>query len=316
VYNFRMKKFLLLTGLVAAAARAALVDGPAAKVNGELITLGDVSAEINRSGARPDAEGDFQSLYRETIDTLVERKLIVQAALARKIDIQESMIDDRVREIVKSNFGGDMNALKEALARSRSTFEDWRAHLRDDMIVAAMRWQMVDKNATATPAAMKRAYEADPDKYAEPATVTVRVILLKPSDGEEAAVSTRADEILEKLAAGGDFAALAREYSSDSHAADGGLWENVVAEEAFRPEICDALAALKPGAHSKMIDLDGWGFIVRKDAEKAARRLSFAEAHDRLAADVRDAKAKKLYADWIRRLKADAFVKIYPMPER
>lgn len=317
MYNFRMKKLFLLSGLtVAACAMAALVDGPAAKVNGELITLGDVNAEIVRTGKRPTDDAGFAGLYEETVKALVERKLIVQTALARKIDIQEWMIDNRIREIVKSNFDGDVNALKEALARSHATFEDWRARLRDDMIVSAMRWQMVDKNAVPTPAAMKKAYEADPDRYVDTASVDVRVILLKPAGAGDKSVAERGADILAKLDAGGDFAALAREYSADSRAADGGLWSGIVPADAFRPEICAEIAALKSGTYSKLIDLDGWGFIVRKESEKTARRLSFEEAHDRLAADVREAKAKRLYDDWIRRLKADAFVKIYPMPAR
>ena len=88
------------------------------------------------------------------------------------------------------------------------------------------------------------------------------------------------------------------------------------AEDAFRPEIADAIALLKPGEHSGLVDLDGWGFIVRKESETAEKTLSFTEAYDRIVRNVRRDTAAKAYEDWMKRLRAEAFIKTYPMPEK
>ena len=147
--------------------------------------------------------------------------------------------------------------------------------------------------------------------------VSVRVILLKPAAEGQPSVKDRANDILKKLGEpNADFAALAHEYSADSHAKDGGLWKDVKPDEAFRPEIAEAIAKLKVGEHSGLVDLDGWGFIVRKEAETAQKTLSFAEAYDRIVRNVRRDTAAKAYADWVKRLRAEAFIKIYPMPEK
>ena len=77
-----------------------------------------------------------------------------------------------------------------------------------------------------------------------------------------------------------------------------------------------APAKLKVGEHSGLVDLDGWGFIVRKEAETAEKTLSFSEAYDRIVRNVRRDTAAKAYDDWMKRLRAEAFIKTYPMPEK
>ena len=190
--------------------------------------------------------------------------------------------------------------------------------IRDDMIVTAMRQQMVEKYVTATPADMAREYRENRALYRQGSKTTVSVILLKPADaGDKKApsVSTRGEEIFARLEKGDNFADLARQFSADSHAKDGGVWKDVNPQEAFRPEIAQAIAALKVGQVSKLVDLDGWGFIVRKDAETAAKELTFAEAYDEIEGNVKKRLGQEAYKAWVQRLRDAAFIKIYPFPE-
>ena len=314
---------LIVFALLVGTAEAATLDGLAAKVNDTVITIGDVMAEIQRS---PRLRGHFASgraddavkLYSETLEMLIDRKLILQAAAAKKMEMQEWVVDNRVREIVKDGFEGDMNQLTAALTKEKVALADWRNTIRDDLIIQAMRYQMIEKYLQATPAAMRKEYKAHPERYEMEAKTTVSVILLsppRPGDKETPSVSTRGEELLARLEKGEDFSDLARRYSADSHAKDGGQWKDVKPEEAFRPEIATTIAKLKVGEFSNLVNLDGWGFIVRKDAETIGRQLSFAEAYDEIARNVKAATAKEEYDAWMKRLRAQAFVKTYPMPE-
>ncbi|MBR1589065.1 MAG: peptidylprolyl isomerase [Kiritimatiellae bacterium] len=314
---------LVVSAAMAGTVCAATLDGLAAKVNDAVITVGDVMAEIQRSPrlrglfAASRAE-DAAKLYSETLDMLIDRKLILHAAAEKKMQMQEWVVDNRVREIVKSAFEGDMNKLTEELAKSRIAITDWRNSIRDDMIIQAMRYQMVEKNQQATPAAMRKEYKEHRARYATENKATVSVILLRPSlpaDKETPSVTTRGEEIIARLEKGEDFADLARRYSADSHAKDGGQWKDVNPAEAFRPEIADTVSKLKVGEFSTLVNLDGWGFIVRKDAENIGRQRTFAEAYDDIAFNVKNEAAKAEYEAWMKRLRAEAFVKKYPMPD-
>lgn len=300
--------------LASCAASAATLDGIAAKVNDAVITIGDVSSEIRRN---PDAYSptDAGAAYSNALNRLVERRLMLRVAADRKMEMQEWLVDNRIREIVKDNFGGDMNRLNATLAESKVPITDWRNVIRDEMIVSAVRFQMVDKNVAPKPSELLAHYKANKANYREDAKTTVSVILLRPSPtASGASVSTRGEEILGKLEQGADFAELARLNSADSHAKDGGVWKDVKPEEAFRPEIAAAISKLKPGEFSNLINLDGWGFIVRKDSESPAKNLSFSEAYRRVESDLRREQSKIRYKEWMDRLRADAYIKINPMP--
>ena len=322
----KMKRLhILMIALATATAQGAVMDGLAAKVDNECITIGDVLAEVRRNPAAREgfvAAGNdrakLNTLYRKAIDALIDRKLILKAAAEKKMDMQEWVVDNRVREIIKENFNGDRNELEAELQKSNTPFEEWRNVIKEDLIIAGMRYQIIEKYVqNVSPAAMREEYETHRSRYADESKTTVSVILLKPAPEDQPSVKDRADSILKKLSApGADFAALAREYSSDSHAKDGGVWKDVKPEEAFRPEIANAIAALKVGEHSQLVDLDGWGFIVKKDSESAAKQLSFTEAYDRITRNIRKAKASEAYDAWLARLRDEAFIKTYPMPEK
>ena len=308
---------------VSAVAGAAMLDGIAARIDSRVITVGDVMSELRRhpeirervvSSAN---ESEMQALYRAALDTLIERRLILKAAEAKKMEIPEWVIDNQIREIVHDMFGDDMNRLEEELSRSKIPMTEYRNTIKEDITVRGMRQQMIEQYVTASPSAMRKEYRDHPERYRQESKVSVRVILLKPptpGDGQ-ASINTRSAQIDEELAKGESFSDLAIKYSADSHAKDGGLWKDVNPEESFRPEIASAIAKLEVGKVSKMIDLDGWGFIVKKESETGAKTMSFEEAYEKISWTVRNAAAKKAYDEWIARLKDDAFIKIYPPPK-
>ena len=293
-----MKKICLAAGLLAALSLGAVqVDGIAATVGSQSILRSEVVNELRRAGLD-------ESRFGEVLNRLIDHKLIVKAAADAKMTMQEWLIDNRVREIVDSAFDGDRNKLIAALAQQKLPYPEWRQRIKDDMVVGAMRWNMVDKNVSASPAEMREEFKAHPERYAAENRVTASVILLKPEDAE------KRDAVLEALKTE-SFADVARKYSADSHAEAGGLWKDIKPEETFRPEVCAELVKMPKGTLSPWIDLSGWSFLVRKEDETGAKAMSFAEAYDEIEANVKQANAKRLYQEWLERLKAETYIKIY-----
>ena len=284
--------------LGASAAFADEVDGIAARVGSSVILKSDVLTEMRRVGAGADR-------YDEIREEMVERELILRAATESKMQMQEWVVENRLREIVDRAFGGDRNKLMAALAKDKVSYPEWRQRIKDDMLVAAMRWQVMDKNVQATPAAMREEYAAHPERYVADRRVTVSAILLGPGD------AAKAEEIDAALKAGTPFADLARKYSADAKAGEGGQWKDVKPGEVFRPEICDEIAKMPKGTMSKWIELDGWKFLLRKDDETGGTTMSFSDAYDAVAATVKDEEARRLYGDWINRLKRASYIKVY-----
>ncbi len=256
----------LAAAVCAAQLGAAEVDGLAATVGAETILRSDVRNELRRAGL---GEDQFDAMR----NNLIDRRLIVRAASAQKMTMQEWVIENRIREIVENAFGGDRNKLIATLALQKIPYSDWRQRIKDDMIISAMRWNIVDKYVTATPAEMKAEFAAHPERYRTASKVSVSV----ETEGE----------------------AAPREYL------------DIRPEDMFLPEICTAIAALPVGASSEWIELGGRRFRFMKTAETASTARTFAEAYDDIEANVRREKSQAAYAAWVERLRADSYIRIY-----
>ena len=284
----------LACGLAAVAAAVAPfavsaheVDGIAAKVGSDTILRSDVLDEMRRMG-----EHD-ESRYEQVRNEMIDRKLIVRAAADSKMTMQDWIVENRAREIIGKTFNGDRSKLMELLARQKISYQEWLARMKEDMIVGAMRWNVVDKNVVASPAAMRREYESNPGKYAAEHKVSVTVLMLGPEE------SSKRDEISERI------------KTADIAALGGRRYENVKPEEQFKPEICREIEAMPTGTISHWIELDGWSFLIRKDADSSSKTLSFEEAFDMVEAAVKEAESERLYKAWIARLRAETYIKVF-----
>jgi len=291
---------LLAAPLAAALSLAAFgveVDGVAAKVGSETVLRSDVYLEMRRLNA---PESSFDDVRNEMID----RKLVLRAASDAKMTMQEWVVESRVRDIIKRAFDGDRSKLMEMLAKQKISYPEWRARVKEDMIVSAMRWNMIDKNVSARPEDMRREYVTHSARYSSGTKTTVSVILLKPEDAD------KRDEVVAALATN-SFAAVAKTFSADSHASDGGVWKDIDPKDVFKPAVCDEIAKMPRGTLSNWIEIDGWSFLLRKDAETPGKALSFEEAYDDVEAAVKDAEAKAAYKAWIERLRSETYIKVY-----
>jgi parvulin-like peptidyl-prolyl isomerase len=243
----------------------AVLDGLAAKVNSISITIDEVKMELQRNpelrekalNAKP---GNVGEIYTNTVNNLIDRKLILKSAADRKLDMPEWMVDNRVREIVKERFDGDKNKLSAMLTQARVPITEWRNSIREDMIIASMRFQMVDRFVAVSPSAMKKEYNDNKSKYDIEESTSVRVILLRPApegDTSTSPVSTRAEEILGRLDNGEDFGELAKKFSSDSKSKDGGLWANINPEKQFREELQKGQWVVTIGGiHGRLVEVN------------------------------------------------------------
>lgn len=278
---------LAVLAAVALPVAAVEIDGVAAKVGSETILKSDVIDEMRRMGLH-DA-----SRYDEIRNEMIDRKLMLKAAADAKMTLQDWVVENRMREIIAKAFGGDRNKLIETLGKQRMSYPEWQARMKEDMIVAAMRWNVVNKNVTASPAAMRAEFEAHPERYARPATVSVSVIMLKPEEKD------RRGEISAKL----------KEVDFDKLGAK--RYDGIKPEDVFSAELCKEIAALPKGTISRWIEMDGWSFLVRKDAEDAGAAQTFEEAYDKIAENVKEEAAKKAYKAWIDRLRAETYIKVF-----
>jgi peptidyl-prolyl cis-trans isomerase SurA len=260
-------------------------------------------------------EQHLRKMYQLALEAMIDRRLILDAAKKQKVQLQPWAINARVREILVNNFDGDEAKLNVVLADRKITKEEWRQTLEEDMLLSAMRYQNVEKRINVTPAEVRAEYEANKGRYRTESAVSVSMIVLDPPETESGeTVAARAAKIYAALKEGKSFADLARQYSKDAKAAMGGSWGKVNPEDVFRKEMVEALAKLKAGEVSPLLEFGTYGYILRKDDQQDIRLLTFEEAQPYAESRLKMAQAEQLYKEWVSRLRKDAYIRVFELP--
>lgn len=308
-----MRRLLAILAVLAAVAVAraelSFYDGVAAYVDDKVVTVETVLLQMRMNfdlSKVPPAElpTRIRELFPVVRDMIVDRMLILKAYEESGAQLPNEAVNARVKEIIAESFEGSEPKLRALLRKQRMTYEAWVKQVREDMIVQAMRQLQVGKKVSVSPKVVKLYYAEHMDDFAEAGGVHVRTILLPPSQPE-----ALADDLLAQLAAGADFAELARRYSADGKAAEGGDWGVIQPQELFSPQMAEAIAALKVGERT-VVESAGYRSIVEKVAVQRGKRPAFAEAYPRVEAAVKQQLGQARYNAWIEGLRAKAYIKL------
>ena len=293
-----------------------LLDGVGAYVNDSTITISEVMSEVRRMPNLSRDEARMREMYYATLNAMIDRRLILDYARKTKVQLQSWAVDSRVREIVANNFDGDSTRLYDLLAERKISVEEWKKSLEEDLLLSAMRYQYVDRRVTVTPSEIRAEYEANKSRYQTESAVAVSMIVLDATDDDSlGTVEECAERIAAALKDGVAFADLARRYSKDSKAINGGSWGKINPDDVFHEDLAKVVRLLKPGEVSPLVQMGEVGYIVRKDEQQDMRTLTFEEASRFVEGRLRVEKSEKMFKEWTARLRKDAYISIFELPE-
>ncbi len=148
-----------------------------------------------------------------------------------------------------------------------------------------------------TDADAQQYYDQHISQYEKPAQVHARHILFKlaadASDDQKAQVRKRVEEVLAKAKAGEDFAALAKQYSEDSTASQGGDLGSFPHGKMVKP-FEDAAFALAPGQISELVESPFGLHIIKLESKEEARTQPLDEVRAQVVTAVQQEKAREL----------------------
>ncbi len=153
-------------------------------------------------------------------------------------------------------------------------------------------------------------YEQNKDKFSTPERRHAHHILITTGDGmDDAAAKKKAEEILAQIKAGGNFEALAKQYSKDpGSAAKGGDLGWAKRGDYVKP-FEDALFDMHPGEVRGPIKSDFGYHIIRLD-EVEGSSTTFDKVRAQVEQAYRDDKAHSTFYDQTQKLADEAFSKM------
>jgi peptidyl-prolyl cis-trans isomerase SurA len=270
------------TSIFAQEGEMQVVDEVIAQVNDDVITLSMLKKEtkeridaLKQNGmTEQQAMAEVTKRQGELIATLVNEMLLLQKG--KELDLAneiEAEVNRRMLEIANQQGINSIEKLYEAMRQSGLVPEDVRRTMRSEMMKQAVLQQEVDRKIYLgfSSDEVKKYFDAHPDKFRKPESVKLSEIYLSTIGKDEAAVKTRALELITQARAGADFGALAaanseREKNGQRTAPQDKGYVGEFDVPSLREDLLAVLKDTKAGAVTDPIRTsEGWQ-ILRVDA--------------------------------------------------
>jgi parvulin-like peptidyl-prolyl isomerase len=303
----------------ALAADVEVVDGIAAIVNGEIITFSQVrqvSAPREKMVRSQFTGEELVSKIKEArmsaLKDLIDRQLIIQQFKKDSFQIPDHYVDERVKEIVRDDFGGDRNTFIKTLEAQNFSLGQFKKMETEKMIVQAMRMKNVKPTTQVSPTKVQEFYEKHRDEFTAKQQVKLRMIMIPTHAGEENAAAQKAlaQEILGKLAAGADFDQMAKMYSEDSTKSSGGDWGWIERKTLAAP-LEKVAFSLPPGKVSNIIEVGNNFYILKVDDKHGGKTPSLAEVRPEIEKKLQQQEAEALQERWLASLREKAYIRTF-----
>ena len=311
----------LFAGLAGPVLGQSSSNGIAAVVNGRVITRSEVRDAVTAQEQmlamqfRDDPgvlQKELANLRATALDSLIDRELILAEFARMGASIKSQWVDDDIAGIVRESFKGNRDAFVRELAKNGMTMKKFRDLREKMMIVQAMRGKQAAEQAPATPKEVQDYYNKHVANWREGDMIKISTITIAKFSGEAGTTpeSQRklADEIRSKLAKGADFATMAKTYSQDSHAEDGGSWD-WMARDQMKQSIANVAYNLKTGGLSPVIDDEAAYIIIACDAVKYGKAKPVNEVRLEIERMISAEKAKVVIDKWMDGLRKKATIK-------
>jgi len=215
----------------------------------------------------------------EILEERVSRILLLQEAERLGIKPDAGKVEEQLAQLDRRNTSNPAWAgvREQVLPRIRRT-------IADDQIRALLE-QRVKTITTVSSADLRRYYDNRKDKFTEPDRQKVSLIMLgvEPSalseEWQDAAEKTM--DLYRQLQEGADFAAIAREHSSDPTSENGGDM-GYVHSGMLGPAVEELLVSLEPGQVGEPLRLLEGFAIFRLDERVEGGMLPFEEVTERV----------------------------------
>jgi len=285
-----------------------------ARVNGEAISRGEFERMLrqveNRAGRQVPAE-ERDRVYRGVLDQLVALHLLTQEVAARKVTVADGEVDTKVAQF-RQQFPGEAE-FTQALSSRGLTLDGLKQEMRREIGVEKVLEAEIRPKISVSEGDVKAFYDGNPQQFQQPEAFRASHILIRADQAappaEKQAARKKAEEVLAQVRAGGDFAALARAHSQDGSAPNGGDL-GLFGRGQMVPPFEQAVAALKPGEVSGIVETPFGYHIVKLAEKRPARTVPLAEASPRIGQFLMMRAQQEKTGEFLRALRAKGKVEI------
>jgi len=295
------------------------VDGIAAIVNGDVITISQVRSlsqprvkQLRTQYTGQELEKQLKATWEAALKDLIDRQLVLQAFKKEKYEIPDHFVEERMHEIIRENFGGDRTTFIKTLEAQNYTLGEFRQKEMEQMIVQAMRSHNLKTKNIISPTKVDDYYRKHREEFTSKETIKLRMIMIPGQKDTATAPAQKAlaEEVLGKLAGGAEFDQTAQIYSEDSTRDNGGDWGWIEHNTLAGP--LEKIAFNMPvGRISNIIDYAGNYYILKVEDKQGGTTKSLAEVRSDIEKKLIQEEAQQIQERWIASLREKAYIKTF-----
>lgn len=236
-------------------------------------------------------EGVVYSLSKN----LMTYEVLLKNSLAEGGEIDLAAAKDLLNEQKKKQGEESFN---QVLAMQGMNFDELAQKVAGSMLIEKYHEKKIAEYNAANPITEKESrefYDQHKEMFSKPASMSASHILVKftsdnPDEAEKQAAKDKLLEMKKQIAAGKDFAVMAKERSDcPSKQQDGNLGE--FQEGQMVPEFEAALKKLKAGEVSDPVETQFGFHLIKAGENKAASTVSFDEVKNQITEQLQEEKA-------------------------
>lgn len=315
------KNSLLITAclLVSVNAWSQLVDRTVAIVNSEVILESDIR-HIEKSIDKPGSIDQTLIQGKEPSTLKNNRKAVLEYLIADKLLASEikknghavtaERANQEFKDIAKRN-GMTEEQLEAALKGQGIDPVEYRSFIKSRIEKQSLLdSEIASKLRISDDEAFSEYMKSKPQSKGRINEYTVAHIFFNPkkAGGAEGAAA-RAENVYEKLRAGGNYEKLAEQFSEDSDFNNGGLLGTFKTGE-LSEEFDQALSTLQVGGFSSMVPSKRGIHILKLKAKKEIPDPAFEKEKEKIKGKLLDQAFAKQFQSWLQRKKDEAFIRI------
>ena len=292
------------------------------KVNGEIITQSDLEdrqiAAIRARGVQPATNAELFQLIGEVtpevIANLVDELLLIQRGKELGYQLSDQQFEDFVDNVKEENGIESDEEFAEMLERQEGmSLDDFRRLVERQMLASQVQQVEILSRVAITDVEAREYYDAHLDEFTEPATATLREIIIAVPEGADAVgladqrARDEAEAVLRRVTEGEKFSAVAVEASDAPTAANGGLIGPFRLSE-ISESIRELIATLEVGGLSDLRRTPQGYQILKLEALTENVAQPFDEVRDRISENVFNDRRLEEYGKYLDQLREEAII--------
>jgi peptidyl-prolyl cis-trans isomerase SurA len=313
-----------------------VVEEIVARVNNEIVTRSEyirsrdqLKQEVQQQDPT-NADKDFADKQKDVLRDLIDQQLLLQKGKDLGITGDTELIK-RLDEMRKEMKLETMEDLEKAAEAQGASFEDFKQNLRNQIITQRVIGQEVGSKLAMNKEEEKKFYDAHRAELEQPESVRLSEILISPKPAVKPAAAgakpdpptdaemqaaleaakAKADDILNQLHKGAQFADLAKKYSDGPSAKDGGDLQSFKRGELAK-ELEDKVFALKAGEITDVIRVKQGYTILQTTQHQMAGIPTLKEIEPRIQDALYMQKLQPALRAFLTTLREEAYIDVKP----